>query len=68
MGWKQKREKERLLNTRDKGRDYSHRDAAGYEQRKQMVYEFIEKYKDKFSSLAKAFKEDLPTCRQAGMP
>jgi len=44
------------------------RDAAGYEQGKQMAYEFIQKYRDKFPSLVKAFKEDLPACRQAGMP
>ena len=35
------------------------RDAAGYEQGKQMAYEFIEKHKDKFPSLVRAFKEDL---------
>ena len=35
------------------------RDAAGYEQGKQRAYEFIEKYKDKFPSLIKIFKEDL---------
>ena len=35
------------------------RDAAGYEQGKQMAYEFIEKYKDKFPSLVRAFKKDL---------
>ncbi len=35
------------------------RDAVGYEQGKQRAYEFIEKYKDKFPSLIKIFKEDL---------
>ena len=35
------------------------RDAPGYEQGKQRAYEFIEKYKDKFPSLIKIFKEDL---------
>ncbi len=35
------------------------RDAAGYEQGKQLAYEFIERYKDKFPSLVRAFKEDL---------
>ncbi len=35
------------------------RDAAGYEQGKQKAYKFIEKYKDKFPSLVRAFKEDL---------
>ena len=35
------------------------RDAAGYEQGKQKAYEFIEKYKDKFPSLVRSFKEDL---------
>ena len=35
------------------------RDAAGYEQGKQKAYEFIEKYRDKFPSLVKAFREDL---------
>ena len=39
------------------------RDAAGYEQGKQMAYEFIEKYRDKFPSLVRVFKEDLPACR-----
>ena len=44
------------------------RDAAGYEQGKQTAYEFIEKYKDKFPSLVRAFKKDLPVCCQAGTP
>ena len=44
------------------------RDAAGYEQGKQMAYEFIERYRDKFPCFIRAFKEDLPACRQAGMP
>ena len=35
------------------------RDAAGYEQGKQLAYEFIEKYRDRFPSLVKALKEDL---------
>ena len=35
------------------------RDVAGYEQGKQMAYEFIEKYRDRFPSLVKAFREDL---------
>ena len=35
------------------------RDAAGYEQGKHMAYGFIEKYRDKFPSLVRAFKEDL---------
>ena len=43
------------------------RDAAGYEQGKQMAYEFIEKYRE-FPSFIRAFKEDLPACCQAGMP
>jgi len=34
-------------------------DAAGCEQGKQLAYKFIKKYKDKFPSLVKAFKEDL---------
>jgi len=33
--------------------------AAGYEQGKQLAYEFIEKYRDRFPSLVKALKEDL---------
>lgn len=35
------------------------RDAAGYEQGKQLAYEFIEKYREKFPSLVRAFEEDL---------
>jgi len=35
------------------------RDAAGYEQGKQLAYAFIERYKNRFPSLVKAFKEDL---------
>ena len=35
------------------------RDAAAPEQGKQMAYEFIERYRDKFPSLVKAFREDL---------
>ena len=42
------------------------RDAAGYEQGKQMAYEFIERYRDKFPCFIRAFKEDLPACLPSG--
>jgi len=35
------------------------RDAAGYEQGKQLAYEFIAKYEEEFPALVKAFQDDL---------
>ncbi|MCD6419991.1 MAG: hypothetical protein J7L41_04665 [Synergistetes bacterium] len=49
----------RGLSTRDKGRAYGHKGCGGIRTGKQLAYEFIEKYRDRFPSLVKALKEDL---------